>query len=708
MLAKPPMNFRGCLKLNWKGPQTCLLFELGGGRYRHRGCVLINRSNLKRPNTTVLVRGGYTRTPMETSGAYQLIDDETGEKFIVWGGIEDDSPIPSKDVLSWNPTNNEYTATSSTDDNGGSEPVAAVTSSDSAAEHASKFARNFARLKTHRLKALVGKTSMMKQDIDKPDDKLIVEGAPLNKSINSHSRLEFMGKKKKVNALRHEGKISRASQSQKVSDTITKAGMGKDMGHFNRTVKHGVEQLPEYEVEQNDNTRARLDVSVSRNSASHLRGWGNGESMHKFGIKPTELQRFQKLSTDGDFFSQKSFRELGCSDYMIESLRGQLFIRPSLIQAMAFAHVVEGKSCIIADQSGSGKTLAYLVPVIQRLRQEELHGLSKSLSQSPRAIILVPTAELASQVLSNCRSMSKFGVPFRSMVMTGGFRQRTQLKNLQEDLDVLIATPGRFMFLVKEGFLQLTNLRCAVLDEIDILCNDEDFEVVLQCLMNSSPVTAQYLFVTATLPADVYSKLLEVFPDCEVIMGPGMHRISPGLEEFLVDCSGGNETEKTPDMAFLNKKSALLQLVEESPVPKTIVFCNKIETCRKVENVLKRFDRKGIRMRVLPFHAALTQESRLANMKEFLNSQSEEDSLFFVCTDRASRGIDFAGVDHVVLFDFPRDPSEYVRRVGRTARGAGGKGKAIVFVVGKQVSLARRIMERNQKGHPLHNVPSAF
>lgn len=177
----------------------------------------------------------------------------------------------------------------------------------------------------------------------------------------------------------------------------------------------------------------------------------------------------------------------------------------------------------------------------------------------------------------------------------------------------------------------------------------------------------------------------------------------------------------------------------------------QIDTCRKVENVLKRFDRKGTHAQVLPFHAAVTQESRLANIKEFTSSQSDEVSQFLVCTDRyfifflcrtylycfdrtsvmvrlltllldgnhnivtfmslncifgrASRGIDFAGVDHVVLFDFPRDPSEYVRRVGRTARGAGGKGKAFIFVVGKQVSLARKIMERNQKGHPLHDLP---
>ncbi|GAV69112.1 DEAD domain-containing protein/Helicase_C domain-containing protein [Cephalotus follicularis] len=461
---------------------------------------------------------------------------------------------------------------------------------------------------------------------------------------------------------------------------------------FGRLKSHRVNTL----IKRKQQLESANSNNVSRKTtAPHLSGWGNKPSLP------------HHSTTDAHFFSRKSFADLGCTQFMVDSLKHQLFLRPANIQAMAFPPVIEGKSCIIADQSGSGKTLAYLLPVIQRLRQEELQGLSISSSQSPRVVILLPTAELASQVFSNCRSMSKTGVPFRSMVVTGGFRQRTQLENLQLGVDVLIATPGRLMYLLKEGFLKLTNLRCAVLDEIDILYKDEDFEASLQSLINSSPVTAQYLFVTATLPVDIYNKLVEVFPDCKVIMGPGMHRISPGLEEVLVDCSG-DVTVKTPDTAFINKKSALLQLVEKTPVPKTLIFCNKIETCRKVENVLKRFDRKGTRLQVFPFHAAVAQETRLENMKEFTKSRPEEESLFLVCTDRTSRGIDFAGVDHVVLFDFPRDPSEYVRRVGRTARGAGGKGKAFIFVVGKQVSLARKIMERNQKGHPLHDVPSAY
>ncbi|KAF9673243.1 hypothetical protein SADUNF_Sadunf10G0004100 [Salix dunnii] len=436
-------------------------------------------------------------------------------------------------------------------------------------------------------------------------------------------------------------------------------------------------------------------------SSSYSRGWGKG-------VGSRSMQFSMQRGHENDFFSIKSFRDLGCTDFMIESLKGQVFVRPSHIQAKAFAPVIDGKTCVIADQSGSGKTLAYLIPLIQRLRQEELQGLGQSSPQSPRVVILVPTAELASQVLNNCRSMSKYGVPFRSMVVTGGFRQRTQLENLEQGVDVLIATPGRFMFLIKEGFLKLQDLKCAVLDEVDILFNDENFDASLQGLINSSPVTTQYLFVTATLPVDVCNKLIEIFPDCEVIMGPAVHRTSARLEEILVDCSGENDTEKTPETAFLNKKSALLQLVEQSPVSKTIIFCNKIETCRKVENALKRTDRKGTLVRVLPFHAALAQESRLANMKEFMNPSRPKESLFLVCTDRASRGIDFAGVDHVVLFDFPRDPSEYVRRVGRTARGARGNGKAFIFAVGKQVFLARKIIERNEKGHPLHDVPFSY
>lgn len=529
-------------------------------------------------------------------------------------------------------------------------------------------AGSFSRLKAHKIRSLALKTAKTIRNINSRDSDIVEE------SVVKTERLE-----------QDRSNVSR----------------------YNKAVPKRESQKRQYM----DRSEAVLndDVAVSRASSASLRGWDAGRGRSDRWVRNEYSDRTKqswKAPVDNSFFSQKSFREVGCNDKLIEFLRSQQIKRPSHIQALAYAPVLGLKSCIIADQSGSGKTLAYLLPVIQRIRQEELEGLSKSLPQSPRVVILVPTAELACQVLGICRRISKYGVPFRSMVATGGFSQKTQLESLQQNLDVVIATPGRFMFLVREGLLKLSNLSCAILDEVDILFNDEDYDPALQSLIKSSYVTTQYLFVTATLPTDIYNKLVEVFPDCEMIMGPGMHRTSPGLEEILVDCSGEEGTEKTPDTAFDNKRSALLKLVNEIPVAKTIIFCNKIETCRKVENVLKRVDRKGIRTKVLPFHSALAKESQLANMEEFCSPQLNT-SLFLVCTDRASRGIDFAGVDHVVLFDYPRDPSEYVRRVGRTARGAGRKGKAFVFVVGKQVSLARRVIERNSKGHPLHDLPCA-
>ncbi|OVA04840.1 Helicase [Macleaya cordata] len=666
---------------------------------------------------------------METPGAYQLIDDETGEKFIVWGGIDDDSPVPSKDILSWKPnstvkSNEEVSkkkkkmeSDSNGDEGGCVEPVAAVPNRDDPAAVQRNLAGSFGKLKAQRVSALIKKVSLIKQDNseDSYGKSVQTHTKPYDGSSISNSELQFVDQEMNGGEARHKRSISRVFRAKEVKDTTrrTETMVNKKDSDINpkRILKKILrDNITSTIPHDHDLEVDKPDVSVSRvASDSSLRGWGRGVSVYDTTFDSRNYSKQpRKISIGHGFFSRKSFKDLGCSDDVIDSLRGQNFVRPSHIQAMAFGPVIEGKTCIIADQSGSGKTLAYLAPVIQHLRQEELQGLGKSSSGGPRVVILVPTAELASQVFSNCRSMSKFGIPFRSMVATGGFRQKTQLENLQQDIDVLIATPGRFIFLLKEGFLQLTNLKCAVLDEVDILYADEDFQQVLHSFLNCAPVTTQYLFVTATLPVDIYNKLVEVFPDSVVIMGPGMHRTSSRLEEILVDCSGDDRMEKTPETAFLNKKSALLRLVEESPVSKTIIFCNKIETCRKVENVLYRFDRKGLHIRVLPFHSALAQESRVSNLKEFLSSQSKEDSLFLICTDRASRGIDFTGVDHVVLFDFPRDPSEYVRRVGRTARGAGGgKGKAFVFVVGKQVSLAQRIVERNLKGHPLHDVPSA-
>ncbi|KAL2609644.1 hypothetical protein R1flu_028217 [Riccia fluitans] len=405
-----------------------------------------------------------------------------------------------------------------------------------------------------------------------------------------------------------------------------------------------------------------------------------------------------------EFFSQKNFRDIGATDEVIRALASLQVDKPSQIQALSFTPIIEGKSCILAEQTGSGKTLAYVAPLVQRLRADEAAGMGKALPKKPRILVLVPTSELAAQVLKNFRALSKGGVPTRSIVLTGGFKWKTQVENLQEAADVVIATPGRLLQHLEAGTIQFDHVKSVVFDEVDILFDDEEFSKALQTINKTASIKVQYVHVTATLPVDVHDDLLERYPDCLSLMGPSLHRTAPGLQEILVDCSGGEIDEKTPESAFVNKRTALLQLVNEKPVSKTIIFCNKIETCRKVENILTRYDRTGKKIQVLPYHAALSQEARLENLETFMAAQPKLRT-FLVCTDRASRGIDSLDVEHVVLFDFPRDPSEYVRRVGRTARGAGGTGKVFVLAVGKQVSAARRIMERNDKGYPIHDVP---
>ena len=149
-------------------------------------------------------------------------------------------------------------------------------------------------------------------------------------------------------------------------------------------------------------------------------------------------------------------------------------------------------------------------------------------------------------------------------------------------------------------------------------------------------------------------------------------------------------TEVNEETGFRRKAAALFAVLQEQRAARTIVFCNKIDTCRAVENFLNRSLRRDERVEVLPHHAAIVEARREENLRRFLappaaSSGGADDRLVLVCTDRASRGIDSAWVEHVVLFDMPRDPSEYMRRVGRTARGAGNAGVVTVLVLGRQV-----------------------
>ena len=499
------------------------------------------------------------------------------------------------------------------------------------------------------------------------------------------------------------------------------------------------------------------------------------ELLAKYVEDDFEPEMFVREPDDPDeyfFYSGAKFKDIGASELIVNALEHRMNIsRPSHIQAQSFKILLHDHSdsydketsttshwgganhVLLADQAGSGKTLSYLLPLLQRLQRLERDS-GMSVSKRPRALVLVPTSELARQVTEVVKELSKGGVRMRSMIATGGASERTksnraeqstrdltakftltQTKTLKSGVDIVIGTPGRIRYLCETDRMELDDLDSIILDECDVLLGDAfEFASQIKPIKDLANPTTRFVLVTATIPDQVLRELKQFFhpQDIRVIQGPGLHRPSAGTFERLVDCSGGEISDE--QSGFYRKYAALMKILKDDILPstaattetsknsasRTLLFCNKIETCRKLENLLIRSDPSGVNYKVLPYHAALSREKRDENLRKFLGRRSssekqrgefsvkEVDSTpqLLICTDRASRGLDGKKIKHVILFDFPRDPSEYVRRVGRTARGALGTGTVTALVIGRQLKLAREIMRRNARGDPVEGTPT--
>ncbi|GIL94529.1 hypothetical protein Vretimale_758 [Volvox reticuliferus] len=263
---------------------------------------------------------------------------------------------------------------------------------------------------------------------------------------------------------------------------------------------------------------------------------------------------------------------------------------------------------------------------MQALRREEAAaGARVARPKRPRGIVVAPTVELVQQVLRVARALSGAGLRCRTAAFTGGQKDdkaraasfRTQKELLSEGVDLLVATPGRLQQHLEKGSLELTDCRMLVMDEVDVLLGDRaDFTAQVTPLRAAAPPTLRFVMVTATLPQHVFAELREVWPGLQTVFGPGLHRTAAGLVEELVDCSGGDEV--TEESGRKRKLEALKGLLERHRALRTIVFCNKIDACRDVENFLARADPHQRKYRVLPYHEAIRDDLRADAMAEFL------------------------------------------------------------------------------------------
>jgi superfamily II DNA/RNA helicase len=347
-----------------------------------------------------------------------------------------------------------------------------------------------------------------------------------------------------------------------------------------------------------------------------------------------------------------SFADLGLSDDLLRAVTDAGYTDPTPIQRQAIPSVLMGKDLIGIAQTGTGKTAAFVLPMIDIL------GEGRTRALMPRSLILEPTRELAAQVAEN---FVKYGTNHKlSMaLLIGGVQMGDQVKALEKGVDVLIATPGRLMDLFQRGKILLTGCSLLVIDEADRML-DMGFIPDIEEICTKLPKTRQTLLFSATMPP-VIKKLADKFlndPKRVEVARPASTNIN--ITQRIVE---------VPGSAFA-KRETLRALLREDDVTTAIIFCNRKTTVRELNKSLKKHG-----FRSAEIHGDMDQPARIAELDRF----KAGDVNILVASDVAARGLDIKGVSHVYNFDAPWHPDDYVHRIGRTGR-AGATGTAYTLV----------------------------
>jgi len=357
------------------------------------------------------------------------------------------------------------------------------------------------------------------------------------------------------------------------------------------------------------------------------------------------------------------FKKLGLIQSLLKAVEDAGYTTPTPIQWKAIPHVLAGKDLLGCAQTGTGKTAAFALPILQHLVEKVTAGIQKSPSggKSPlekrriRALILSPTRELAIQIEENFVVYEKY-TGLKSTVIFGGVGQDPQVKALQSGVDVLVATPGRLLDLMGQGHVSINNVEIFVLDEADRML-DMGFIHDVRRVVKELPIKRQTLLFSATIPAEIVELAQSILND------PVEVRVSP--EKVTLD-------EIAQSLYFVPKKQKVLLLIEllkDKKIIRALVFTR---TKHGANQVVKKLVKAGIP--ALAIHGNKSQTARQKALGDF----KQGDLRVLVATDVASRGIDVDNISHVIQYDLPNVPETYVHRIGRTGR-MGAAGSAIAF-----------------------------
>lgn len=350
------------------------------------------------------------------------------------------------------------------------------------------------------------------------------------------------------------------------------------------------------------------------------------------------------------------FSELQIIQPILRALEGEGYVTPSPIQEQAIPPALKGRDVLGCAQTGTGKTAAFAVPILQLLSARPPHGGAAQGGKRPiRSLILTPTRELALQIHESFGAYGR-NLRLRCAVIFGGVSQNPQVEALGRGVDILVATPGRLNDLIEQGYIDLSAVEIFVLDEADRML-DMGFVHDVKKVIARLPAKKQTLFFSATMPPEIV-RLVD-----SLLVNPVKVAVTP------VSSTVDTIEQSVYFVDKANKRRLLVHLLEDETITSALVFTR---TKHGADRVVKELARAGIT--AMAIHGNKSQNARQNALNQFKSGELR----VLVATDIAARGIDISELSHVVNYDLPNVPETYVHRIGRTGR-AGLSGVAISF-----------------------------
>ncbi|MDP2218488.1 MAG: DEAD/DEAH box helicase [Methanolobus sp.] len=357
------------------------------------------------------------------------------------------------------------------------------------------------------------------------------------------------------------------------------------------------------------------------------------------------------------------FKDLNLIDPLQRALTKEGYIAPTPIQVQAIPQLLKGKDLIGIAQTGTGKTAAFVLPILQKMHEKHKH----TTPGFPRVLVLAPTRELAAQIGDSFAAYGHF-LHFKHTVVFGGVSQVPQFKSITKGVDILVATPGRLLDLMDQGIVKLSGVEFFVLDEADRML-DMGFIRDVNRIVSMLPHKRQSLFFSATMSPQISELTRRLLTD------PVRVEVTPQA----------TTVERIEQKVFFvdqeNKDALLLSLLQQDHLNCVLVFTRTKHRANKVAQTLNK-NRVGADA----IHGNKSQAHRTKVMESFRAGELQ----VLVATDIAARGIDIEDISHVINYDLPNEPENYVHRIGRTAR-AGAEGTAYSFCAADERSFLRSI-----------------